>query len=69
MTTGRVDGTLLAANHEVIDVSRWEGHSSNGHRLGLIVHQLHALLAKHRVVTFPRSTPCRAKDSMGKSFD
>lgn len=69
MTTGRVDCALLAANHEVIDVSRWESHSSNGHRLGLIVHQLHALLPKHGVVTFPLSTPRHAKDSMEKSFD
>lgn len=69
MTTGRVDCTLLAANHEVIDVSRWESHSGNSHRLGLIVHQLHALLPKHGVVTFPLSTPCHAKDSTEKSFD
>lgn len=47
MTTGRVDCTLLTANHEVIDVSRRESHSGNSHRLGLIVHQLHALLPKH----------------------
>lgn len=68
MTTGRVDCTFLTANHEVIDVSRRESHSGNSHRLGLIVHQLHALLPKHGVVTFPLSTPHHAKDSMEKSF-
>lgn len=69
MTTGCVDCALLTANHEVIDVSRWESHSGNSHRLGLIVHQLHALLPKHGVVIFPLSTPCHAKDSTEKSFD
>lgn len=68
MTTGRVDRPLLAANHEVIDVSRRESHSGNSHRLGLIVHQLHALLPKHDAVTFPLSTPRHAKDSTEKSF-
>lgn len=68
MTTGRVDRPLLAANHEVIDVSRRESHSGNSHRLGLVVHQLHALLPKHDAVTFPLSTPRHAKDSTEKSF-
>lgn len=68
MTAGRVDGTLLTANHEVIDVSGRESHSGNSHRLGLIVHQLHALLPKHGAVILLLSTPCHAKDSTEKSF-
>lgn len=46
MTTSRVDGSFLAADNEVVDVSRRESHPCNRHRLGLIVHQLHALLPK-----------------------
>lgn len=60
MTTGRVDCALLAANHEVIDVARRESHSGNSHGLGLVVHQLHALLPKHGAVTLPvSSSPCQ----------
>lgn len=46
MTTRCVDCALFTPNHKVIDISSWESHSSNRHRLGFVEHQLHALLAK-----------------------
>lgn len=44
MTTRHVDGAVLAAHHKVVDVSEGEGHGGDGHGLGLLEGQLHAVL-------------------------
>lgn len=44
MATGHVDRAVLAAHHKVVDVSEREGHGGDGHGLGLLERQLHAVL-------------------------
>lgn len=44
MSRGRVDQALLRAHDEVIGVTGQEAEAGGGHRLGLLVLQLHAVL-------------------------
>lgn len=46
MTTRHVDGAVLAPHNKVVDVSEGEGHGGDGHGLGLLEHQLHAVLQR-----------------------
>lgn len=44
MTTRHVDGAVLAAHHEIVDISERERHGGDGDSLGLLEHQFHAVL-------------------------
>lgn len=44
MPTGRIDRSVLAAYHKVIDVTQGERHGSDCYRLRLLKHQLHTVL-------------------------
>lgn len=44
MTARHVDGAVLAAHHEIVDVSQRERHGGDGDGFGLLEHQLHAVL-------------------------
>lgn len=44
MTTWHVDRAVLAAHHEIVDISEREGHGGDSYSFGLLEHQLHAVL-------------------------
>lgn len=44
VSTGSVHSTILTAHHKVIDVAGQEGETGDGHRLTLLVLELHAVL-------------------------
>lgn len=44
VTTRHVDGAVLAAHHEIVDISERERHGGDGYGFGLLEHQLHAVL-------------------------
>lgn len=44
MATGGVDRAVLAPYHEVVNVTKGEGHGGDSHSFGLLKHQLQAVL-------------------------
>lgn len=44
MTTWHVDRAVLAAHHEIVDISERERHGGDSYSFGLLEHQLHAVL-------------------------
>lgn len=44
MTTRHVDRAVLAAHHEIVDISERERHGGDSYGFGLLEHQLHAVL-------------------------
>jgi len=46
MSTRHVDGAVLAAHHEIVDISERERHGGDSYSFGLLEHQLHAVLRK-----------------------
>lgn len=44
MTTRHVDRAVLAAHHEIVDISERERHGGDSYSFGLLEHQLHAVL-------------------------
>lgn len=46
MTTRHVDGAILAAHNEIVDVSEGERHGGDSYGFGLLEHQLHAVLQR-----------------------
>lgn len=44
MTTWHVDRAVLAAHHEIVDISERERHGGDSYSFGLLEHQFHAVL-------------------------
>lgn len=44
VTTGRVDGAVLAPHHKIVHVAQRKRHGGHGHRFALFEHQLQAVL-------------------------